>query len=162
MAVPLRPRRSSRTRSQSPGAVAVVWRAIDRIALGRDLVAVAAGHPRDGPGAVARQVQEHDDVPDLHGVGLAGQQPSIAAPGVLLVFRQADAPSSEVGQVLEIKIRSIAPSLPQSTGQQLAPEAGTGSLPAVSMDFAMARWSVNRLGGWGPSAGLVMNTQTID
>lgn len=102
--------------------VAVVGRAIDGVALRRDLVAVAAGHPRDRPDAVARQVQEHDDVTDLHGVGLAGQQASVAAPGVSLVLRQADAPSSKVGQVLEIEVGSIAPALAQSTGLQLAPE----------------------------------------
>ena len=102
--------------------VAIVGRAIDRVALRRDLVAVAAGHPRDRPDAGARQVREHDVVTDLHGVGLARQQASVAAPGVLLVFRQADAPSSEVGQVLEIEVRSIASSLPESTGLQLAPE----------------------------------------
>ena len=60
-------------------------------------------------------MQGHDDVADLHRIGLARQQASIAAPGVLLVLRQADATFSKVGQMLEIEIRSIAPSLAEST-----------------------------------------------
>ena len=96
-------------------------------------------------------MQEHDDVADLHGVGLARQQASIAAPGVLMVRRQPDAPSSEVGQVLEIEIRSIAPSLAKPTGMQFAPEELAPLLvgpedPAQQRAMAMSRALAARTG----------------
>ncbi len=72
--------------------------------------------------STSRQVQEHDDVADLHRVGLAWQKSTVAAPGILLVHLESAAASPDFSQQLKVQLRRIPPALAQTASLELAPE----------------------------------------
>ena len=107
--------------------VPVIRRSVERIALWGDLVAVAAGDPRNRLDAVAWEVEKDRDVAYLHRVGLTRQKPTVAAPGVLLVLLQATA---------QIHVAAITPTLSRPATLDLTPNERAATL--VSADGPVA------------------------